>query len=326
MKLLNDTLEEIGYRETIDLEIDDKNHNFLIEGNIVTSNSHSFAYSVNAYISMYLKTEYPKEYFATLFNYSDNEEIFNFFKLSKQQNIQYNDFICNKTSKYFEVDYQNDSIKIGLNNVKGIQTKDIDKILNVEINTLDELLEFTKEQKFGKRAIETLCRLEYFREIFNNARGLENLMLKYKSLKKKDIESVPDWINEARLETDYSVDEKLQFQKDYLGFYLSEHPFVTLKNYLETNYPDDKLYSPTELKERVQGDYSACGIINSIIIKKTKKGKEYFQLVLEDDQGQININIWEQDRIANLQKGNKILLYIQKNAFGYNLKNRIIKF
>jgi hypothetical protein len=41
MKLIKETLEEIGYKNTYDLEIDDKNHNFLLEGNIVTSNSHS---------------------------------------------------------------------------------------------------------------------------------------------------------------------------------------------------------------------------------------------------------------------------------------------
>jgi DNA polymerase-3 subunit alpha len=287
--------------------------------------SHSFAYSVNAYISMYLKTEYPLEYFATLFNYSDNEEIFNFFKLSKSHNINYNEFVCNKSAKYFEVDYNTNAIKIGLNCVKGMQTKDVDKILNIEINTLDELLTFTKEQKFGKKAIETLCRLEYFKYIFENAKGLELLMFKYKTLKKKEIDLVPEWIEEAKHETDYTVDEKLQFQKEYLGFYLSEHPFITFKEYLDSEYPDELLYSPSQLKELHQGDFSTYGIVNSINIKKTKKGKEYFQLVLEDDASQINVNIWDQDRIANLQKGNKILFYVSKNAFGYNLKNRILK-
>ena len=61
MKLIKSTLKEIGYRNTYDLEIDDQNHNFLIDGGIVTSNSHSFSYSVNAYISMWLKINYPME-------------------------------------------------------------------------------------------------------------------------------------------------------------------------------------------------------------------------------------------------------------------------
>jgi hypothetical protein len=61
MKFLKETLKEIGYHNTYDLEIDHKDHNFLIGEKypIVTSNSHSVSYSYNAFMCAYLAFYYP---------------------------------------------------------------------------------------------------------------------------------------------------------------------------------------------------------------------------------------------------------------------------
>lgn len=288
--------------------------------------SHSFAYSINAYISMYLKYYYPNEYFSILFNYTPNDELSEFIKLSKEyHNIKYNDFVCNKTDKDFSVDYENKSIKIGLSTIKGIQKKDIDKILNVNINSLNDLLVFVKEEKFGKKAIESLCRLQYFKEIFYNSKGLENLLFKYKKINKKNIENVNNWIEEAKNEIDYTNEELLQFQKNYLGFYIYEHPFFSLQKTIKENLNELIFYSPSQLNDLPHSMYYIYGIINSINVKKTKTGKEYYQVILEDDKNSINIKIWKSNFIENIFVGNKVITSIEKNNFGFNIKDKFYK-
>lgn len=55
-------IEYIGEKETMDLEIDSKFHNFYAN-DICVSNSHSFAYSVLALRTLYLKRYYPIEFY-----------------------------------------------------------------------------------------------------------------------------------------------------------------------------------------------------------------------------------------------------------------------
>lgn len=326
MKLIKESLECIGYKSTRDLEINDKNHNFLIEGNIVTSNSHSLAYSINAYMSMYLKIYYPLEYFANLFNYSDLDEMKWFFKMAKEVNIKFNNFLCNETEESFSVDYDNNSIKMGLNMVKGLNKNDIKKLLNNKINNFNELILFVKDQKLNKKSIELLCRLQYFKNLFSNSKGLEQFLLRYRNIKKKEESLIPSLIEESKIINDYTLEEQLQFEKEYLGFYLQEHPFVLFDFLIkkELQNANIKMLSPKDCLELSSGKYILYGILNKVEIRKTKSNKNYSVLILEDDRTQVNIKIWDED-IFNLQKGSKCIINVDKNDYGFSkIKSKAI--
>jgi DNA polymerase-3 subunit alpha len=322
-KLDKNSLQEIGYKYTRDLEIDDKNHNFLTEDGFITSNSHSLAYSINAYISMWLKVHYPLEYFATLFNHSSLDDMTSIFKLAAEQGIKCNDFVANEVGEKFTVDYEKKTIKMGLSSVKGLPEKDIDKLLSVRLYTLDDLIKFTKEEKLGKKAIELLCRLQYFKNIHPNSKALENLLMKVKTSKAKVLE--PDSLfpeigspKEMDMVNDYSASEKLKFELDYLGYYIHEHPFFIAKNiakYFMEISPNDRLYSPTEVYNRI-GNFSLYGIVTDMKLKKTKTGKDYFNLVIEDDIKQIQVKVWEPKDVLRLKTGNALLIEVESNKFG----------
>lgn len=79
VKLKKETLEKIGYRETYDLEIDDKNHNFVLANNIVTSNSHSNVYSAIAMMQIYLRMNYPEEFYAVALSANDVDVMYSHY-------------------------------------------------------------------------------------------------------------------------------------------------------------------------------------------------------------------------------------------------------
>ena len=68
-------IEYIGVDKTIDLEVDDENHQFFANG-ILVSNSHSVAYSLYSAVDLFFKAHYPKEFICCYMNQcSRTEEI-----------------------------------------------------------------------------------------------------------------------------------------------------------------------------------------------------------------------------------------------------------
>ncbi|MHA1381348.1 MAG: DNA polymerase III subunit alpha [Candidatus Helarchaeota archaeon] len=65
-------IEPIGVEETYDIHVDEKYHNY-VANLFVVHNSHSVSYSMLAYLSMWLKVNYPAEYMCACLNYFEKE-------------------------------------------------------------------------------------------------------------------------------------------------------------------------------------------------------------------------------------------------------------
>jgi DNA-directed DNA polymerase III PolC len=330
IKLDKNSLKEIGYKETFDLEIDDKNHNFVLSNGIVTSNSHSVAYAMNAYVSQWLKVHYPKEYYATLLNYTNIDEISIFIKQAALQNIKIGSCTYGNSDNKFTVDYKNNIIRFGLNLVKGLRANDVEKINNnSKIKDKVILIKFIIDSKFNKKTVEVLSRLGYFSNIISdNNLFTEKLLLKLKNSKNFDLE-LNTYLKYEPKFANYQKYEILQFEKEYLGFYLSEHPFGEFYNKLLQKNIAKNYIRPKDLEEisNKKQNISLVALLGDIILLKSKKtGKEYYKLVLEDDEVQINVTIFDTELIKNLNKGDFINIIINKDNFGYSVvKNEQIK-
>ncbi|MBC8388190.1 MAG: hypothetical protein ISS28_01135 [Candidatus Cloacimonetes bacterium] len=312
-------------------KITEKNLNILLNklakySEYSFNKSHSFSYAVNAYISMWLKINYPKEYFASLLNNSTNEKLSWFMKLVRNANITINDFVIGKSANKFKVDYDTNSIKIGLNLIKGMTKKDIEKLENVQINTVTELVKFVRDIKLGKASIERLCRLNYFKNIYSNSKALEFILIEIKKLtiKKYNKEHIKIIFETFENIEDYTKKERYKWEKKYFNFYLSEHPFTENYQALKERIPVsiDTVWIPKQLNNAENQNYLIFGIINDILKKKTKKGKDYYKLLIEDDERQLYVTIWNSSDIKDLEEGNCIVINTNKSKFGYTkLKN-----
>lgn len=67
------SIEPVGQEMTYDVTMDGPWHNFVVEGDIVTSNSHSVAYSLNAYLSAHWKVHFPLEFFTSFLMWSKDK-------------------------------------------------------------------------------------------------------------------------------------------------------------------------------------------------------------------------------------------------------------
>lgn len=286
--------------------------------------SHSVSYAINAYISMWLKVKFPKEYYATLLNYSDREEGGLFIKQAQYDGAKFGKFLYGEVREKFEVDYDADIVRYGLNNVKGIKTSDIPKIVNSSVTNMYELVEYVQKQKITKKTIEVLCRLGFFSSIIKNDKLLEAMLLELRASKKLP-EDFTKWAGslEARAKEleDWDETEKYQFQKEYLGFYFKSHPFTEYYEILSQN-PDfvNRFVIPKQIDaQESYKNIKLLGIVNSIVLKKSKNtGKEYYRLIIEDDLKQIGINVWEANTLTTIQKGNLVVVIVSNNKFGFS--------
>ena len=284
--------------------------------------SHSFAYALNAYISMYLKIYYTKEYYSQTLNFSNDDDISWFIKEAKTFDVEFNDFTYGGTTDVFEVDYKNNTVSYGLNIVKGLSKNDKNKINNLKSDNLHSLIGEIHENKISKGSYTPLIRMKYFSKIFENSKVLEMIFLGTKSLKKKEVleEKIDKIIEDNKDVIDYSKNEILNFEKKYLGFYISEHPFVAFQRYLKTN---KKMFEMSKSPKEVgvdlsDGEYAIYGIVNKIEMKKSKKnGREYFKVILEDEEKQMYVTIFSSADVGGLNEGDNIIMITNKNKFGF---------
>ena len=284
---------------------------------------------------MWQKVHFPKEYYASLLNHSTNTELSWFVKQIKGKGIKFNEFEISQTGSRFEIDYENDSIKFGLNLVKGIPNKDavlINSIKKSDINTIPELIKFILDRKVTKRTYEPLCRLGYFKSILKNSRILEDIINACKNKKiSQTIDEIADGILQSTAgEKDWDKMQKFEWEKRYFDFYFNEHPFRKYSSFFYENAPDviAQLTSPKQIPDDLEsGQFKLYGIVNKIIIKKSKKtGREFYKIILEDDIKQLFITIFDTRDVSDLNEGEFVLIPSSKTKFGFTKsKNSSIK-
>ncbi len=124
-----------GKKMTYDVSLEDQTHPYFFANNIGIHNSHSTAYALMAYQSMFLKTYYTKEFMSVLLSCTPNSVsnadsinyFINYIDETRRMGIQILPPDINKSEKEFTI--EGDSIRSGLSFIKGVASRSIDEIL-----------------------------------------------------------------------------------------------------------------------------------------------------------------------------------------------------
>ena len=276
--------------------------------------AHAIAYSIISYRTAWLKHYYPHEYYAALLNSSlkDQDDIVKYIHACREDGISIYPPDINKSEAGFGVD--NKTLLFGLTGIKGIGVKAVEPVLEERRNngyflSLKDMSDrgvhkgiFRSFAKSG--ALEDILEIE--RDVF-----IENIedVLKYYAKHKKYIErqeSIKAREEEIRLtveagkkpprrkpadnrgepeypelrEAQAESPDRLAFEKETLGFYITGHP---LDKYFEY-YGESK----TTLAAIKSGEMSHKKkiklpvVIYSIEEKRTKKGDNMAAIIIED--------------------------------------------
>lgn len=317
-----------GVSEDIANEIFDEMYEFA---KYAFNKSHAAAYSILSYKTAYLKTYYKEElYAATMNSYLGNlAKISTYIIDAKRHGITILPPNINESFVKFTAIPKDHVIRFGVGSIKTVgevASKIIIEERKQNGNYLDfrDFVERTNKIGVNKKAIESLIRVGAF-DCFKENRG--TLLKSYEDI----IDSVNNTDNGFRGQTsmfdmiedtndvtytiveDISNNEKLKYEKELLGIYVSGHPLEKVYKYIEKkiNFNSDMLEKMKSGKLHLKNNTTmlTAGMISNVTRKTTKKGNLMVFVILEDIYGEMELILFENQymRFKELLKEDNIV-------------------
>ncbi len=273
--------------------------------------SHAAAYCVVAAQTAYLKNYYPVEFFAALLSteMSDTDKVVKYVKDAQKRKIEVLPPHVNHSEYKFSV--RGDQILFSLGAIKGVGQGAVEAIVEArekleskKFESLDQFFESLDLRRVNKKTIEALIKAGAL-DGFNAERselmeGYSRFIERADRIKKdRDLGQVSLFaMDEELTKSERVVLEKkapwpksasLAFEKEVLGFYLSDHPLKGLEAVMslwsKINVESLKTLPP---KSTVQ----LFGLVSSLKEFITKKGTRMAFSSIEDLTGRVEVVVF----------------------------------
>ncbi|MBZ9577814.1 DNA polymerase III subunit alpha [Patescibacteria group bacterium] len=258
--------------------------------------SHSCSYATIAYQTAYLKAHYPVEFMASLLTSEkiDVERIAVLIEESKRMGIEVLPPNINESLKNFTVVPKENKIRFGLLAIKNVGENVIDVIVeeiknNGGFKNIEDFTQRINSKDLNKKSLESLIKAGAFDEFAERSQLLHNLerLLEWSRETQKarmngqkglfDGISLNNHLNLV-LATPATNFEKLSWEKELLGLYVTSHPLEDFRGILER-----KALPLAEIKIDKGGQkIRVGGIISGIKKIITRNGKPMLFIKLED--------------------------------------------
>ncbi len=287
--------------------------------------SHSCAYAFIAYQTAFLKANYPVEFMSALLTseQSDVERIGNLIKECEDMGLEVLPPDINESWRNFTVVPDSNKIRFGLTAVKNVGAKIVESIIqereeNGEFKSISDFASRVKPRDLNRRALESLIKAGAFDRFNERNLLLKNIpVLKERSkemAKKKETGQTglfggTNYDKKIKLKkTKPATDkQKLIWEKELLGLFISSHPLENFQQILE-----EETMNISELNSLGNKSRATIGgiVLNvkKIITRKSKK--EMCFATLEDLSGRTELVVFPSvfDEYFDLIKENNILL------------------
>lgn len=269
--------------------------------------SHSTAYAYVTYQTAYLKANYPAEYMAALLssNSEDQDKVQRY--IASCNNLQID--ILPPDINHSEYDFTpvGNNIIFGLGAVRNLGEGAILSILEArreggEFTSLADFCDRINLQTINSRSLEALVKSGALDKLNpNRKQAIEHLKLlvAWSQNREKDRlsgqASIFDLMSAAIPEskglesapaapniTDFSKEEKLQAEKELLGFYVSDHPLKSMRNAYKIMAPNSLSDLPETKNKTLMTILVMLIDIKPIV---TKKGDKMAVVQMEDRSG-----------------------------------------
>lgn len=264
--------------------------------------SHAACYALISYQTAYLKANYPAEFMAAILtaDADDTDRIVIEIQECRNMGIEVLPPDINESRSHFTV-VDEKTIRFGLTAVKGIGIGPIRQIIaarekDSKFSSLENFAKRVPSKILNKKTIESLAlsgamdslgdrkqmALNY-EEICNYAKSIQSSL----SEGQTDIFGVIEDQENASLKLEYvhvaTSSEKLKWEKEYLGLYVSGHPLQGLKPYFKQK---SRLIESLD-KKTIGKSLKINGLITQFKKITTKAGKYMASGAIEDPSARI---------------------------------------
>ncbi len=287
--------------------------------------AHSTAYATIAYQTAYLKAHYPVEFMASVLTSekTDVERIALLIEECKKMDIEVLPPNINESLKNFTVVPSQSKIRFGLLAVKNVGVNIIDAVVEErkksgEFKSIGDFISRVQSKDLNKKSMEALIKAGAFDAFAERNQLLQNLekLLEIARENNKNksngqiglFASAPKKINnDIKLEpaTPAKILEKLTWEKELLGLYVSSHPLNGFKKLFESKcFAISKIDNSMVNKKVILG-----GLINNVKKIITKSGKPMLFMKFEDLTAKTEVVVFPNllERNPNALQENKIV-------------------
>ena len=295
--------------------------------------SHSAAYSILAYQTAYLKAHYPAEYMTAVLthNQGDIDKITFFMEECKRQGVEVLGPHINESQVTFDVNPAQ-QIRFGLGAIKGVGEAAVAAIISTReqeghFSDLFSLIEKVPLKAVNKKTLETLAMSgafdsfpSYHRRQYLYAEDGESTfidkVIRYGQQFKQTRDSAQQSLFMVAEEPEvyygrrpevapcapYEELDKLQMEREVVGFYISGHPLdqykIELANFCNCHTQNVLAFKGKEVQ--------LAGIIIACKYRQSKHGKPFALFTVEDYEGTLDLALFGEDCLKNqhlLQEG-----------------------
>jgi DNA polymerase-3 subunit alpha len=270
--------------------------------------SHSAAYAFLAFVTAYLKAHYPVDFMAALLTSETGNvaKVVKYINECREMSIRVLPPDINFSDLTFTPvrDEKGDAIRFGLGAVKNVGQGAVEAIVRARtehgrFKSLHQFCEQADMTAINRRVIESLIKAGAL-DSLEGTRAQQLLALDgaieagTRAARDRDSGQVglfgaflPEDHPEPSLPkaNDWTGKEKLVFEKEMLGFYVTGHP---LDSY-EEKICELATYDSSRLEDLEKGtEVALCGILTGIQRRRNREGKPWASMVIEDRLGTID--------------------------------------
>ncbi len=266
--------------------------------------SHSAAYSMIAYQTAYLKAHYPTEFMAALLasDQSNTDRIAIEIEECQKMNIDILPPSVNESLKDFTV-VKNRQIRFGLSVIKNLGDSCAEAIIEsrgkeqIKFQNLQDFLTKIEPTQLNRKNLEALIKSGALDELEERNKMLENMESMIEFSQEQHQKSTTGQmglfdISGETSSTDLHLSnvssatsaQKLAWEKEFLGLFVSAHPLGGLEEYWKNNF-----FSVDSINAKLLGETKRfAGIITNLRIIKTKNEERMATFVLDAPTGKID--------------------------------------
>ncbi len=294
--------------------------------------SHGAAYARIAYETAYLKANYTAEFMAALLtsDADDTERVTIEIEEARMMGIEVLPPDVNESFSAFTVIPPKEktgqwSIRFGLAAVKGVGEGSVNELIaerksRGRFDTIEDFAGRLPPKILNKKLLESLAKagaldsfaerrtiVEQYDAVVAYAKGAEGATGGQASL----LDGLDSAVERASIEfrptPPATPQQKLEWEKETLGLYVSSHPLAGLKKYISR-----KAQMIADLTSKNVGKKATlAGIVESVKKLRTKKGDTMAIVMLEDPTGKMEITLFPKtyaDAAAVLEQPDTVLI------------------
>lgn len=285
--------------------------------NYCFNKSHAACYGMISYWTAYLKAHYPDAFMAALMT-SDQDDIDRLaieINECKHMGIKVLAPDVNKSFVEFAVVPGENEIRFGMAAVKGVGVGAVEEVLRAreidgEFKSIEDFAKRVSSTKFNKKAWESLIKsggFDSFGDRSDLLFNLETIQAYGSKVQKEALSGQTDLFGDLQgaasiqptvtlqtSPTKYTEKERLTWERELLGLYISAHP---LDNY--DTYFSEQTIPLGRMKPEIDGKKATIGgLVSSVRTIITKSGTKMAFVKLEDKTSEAEViifpNLYEQ--------------------------------